>query len=125
MAEYVPSPNAAGPDTRVGRKRILIVDDSDSLLNVLHRSLESCGFTVCGEALNGLEAIGKAAELQPDLVILDLSMPGLNGVEVASTLQRLLPKVPIVLFTLYGDRVGTVPAWTVQNTLLNLITCVC
>ena len=88
------------------RKRILIVDDQAPLLKVLRTSLEHHGFTVCGEAENGIDAIGRAVATRPDLVILDVAMPGLNGIEVASILQSLLPNVPIILHTIYADRVG-------------------
>ncbi len=88
------------------RKRILIVDDQAALLKVLRTSLEHHGFAVCGEAKNGVDAIGRAVATRPDLVILDVAMPGLNGIEVASILQSLLPSVPIILHTIYGDRVG-------------------
>jgi DNA-binding NarL/FixJ family response regulator len=99
--------NASGVAVSPARSaRILIVDDEAAMLRVLRASLEAHGFVVCGEAENGNQAIGQAVESQPDLVILDLAMPGLNGVEVAATLQRLLPKVPILLFTIYGDHVG-------------------
>jgi DNA-binding NarL/FixJ family response regulator len=107
MGQYVHSPDPVGRRQGAGRKRILIVDDSDSVLNALRTSLESHGFAVCGEALNGLDAIGKAVDTEPDLVILDLAMPDMNGVEVASTLQRLRPNVPIILLTIYGDHVST------------------
>ena len=88
------------------RKRILIVDDQAALLKVLRTSLEHHGFAVCGEAKNGVDAIGRAVATRPDLVILDVAMPGLNGIEVASILQSLLPSVPIILHTIYADRVG-------------------
>jgi two-component system response regulator EvgA len=91
------------PETR---KRILIVDDQVALLKVLRTSLEHHGFTVCGEAENGVDAISRAVATRPDLVILDVAMPGLNGIEVASILQGLLPNVPIILHTIYGDRLG-------------------
>jgi DNA-binding NarL/FixJ family response regulator len=88
------------------RKRILIVDDQAALLKVLRTSLEHHGFTVCGEAENGIDAIGRAVATRPDLVILDVAMPGLNGIEVASILQSLLPNVPIILHTIHGERIG-------------------
>jgi DNA-binding NarL/FixJ family response regulator len=88
------------------RKRILIVDDQAALLKALRTSLEHHGFTVCGEAENGIDAIGRAVATRPDLVILDVAMPGLNGIEVASILQGLLPNVPVILHTIYGDRLG-------------------
>lgn len=89
-----------------GRKRILIVDDQAELLKVLRASLEHHGFIVCGEAENGIDAVGRAVATRPDLVILDVAMPGLNGIEVASILQGLLPNTPIILHTIYGERIG-------------------
>ncbi len=88
-----------------GRK-ILIVDDQPAVLRVLRTSLEHHGFIVCGEADNGIDAIGRAVATRPDLVILDVAMLGLNGLEVASILQRLLKDVPMILHTIYGDHVG-------------------
>lgn len=99
-------PPIAVPRPPEARKRILIVDDQTALLKVLRTSLEHHGFSVCGEAENGIDAIGRAVATRPDLVILDVAMPGLNGIEVASILQRLLPDVPIVLHTIHGERIG-------------------
>jgi DNA-binding NarL/FixJ family response regulator len=60
-------------------------------------------FEVCGEAENGKEAIEKAQELQPDLIIIDLSMPVMNGLDAARMLQRLMPDVPLVMFSEYSN----------------------
>jgi two-component system, NarL family, vancomycin resistance associated response regulator VraR len=60
-------------------------------------------FEVCGEAENGKEAIAKARELHPDLIVLDLSMPVMNGLDAARELKRLMPDVPIIMFTSYCD----------------------
>jgi len=88
-------------------KRILVVDDSAKVRKALRRSLEDhAGFQVCGEAVDGLEAIEKVYELRPDLVVLDLVMPDMNGVEVASALKGMMPDVPIILLTGYDDKVG-------------------
>jgi two-component system, NarL family, response regulator EvgA len=87
-------------------RNILIVDDQPAVLKILRTSLEHHGYIVCGEAENGIDAIGSAVATRPDLVILDVAMPGLNGIEVASILQRLLPDVPLILHTIYGDHVG-------------------
>src|SRR5215467_10726458 len=88
-------------------KRILLVDDSAKVRKALRRSLEDhAGFEVCGEAVDGLEAIEKVGELHPDLVVLDLVMPDMNGVEVASALKGMMPDVPIILLTGYDDKVG-------------------
>jgi DNA-binding NarL/FixJ family response regulator len=78
--------------------RILIADDSDLVRRGIVRvlSVES-GWTVCGEARDGLEAIQKAQELLPDLILLDISMPGMSGLEVARRLRVALPKVKLVI----------------------------
>ena len=57
------------------------------------------GFDVCGEAVDGYDAIQKAQELKPDLIILDLSMPRMSGIEAAPILKKMLPQTPIVLLT--------------------------
>jgi two-component system, chemotaxis family, chemotaxis protein CheY len=83
-------------------KRILIVDDSPAIRNNL-RSLfdRHSGWNVCGEAENGLEALTKAKELSPDLMVLDISMPVMDGLEAARQLKQILPSMPIVMFTSY------------------------
>jgi DNA-binding NarL/FixJ family response regulator len=88
-------------------KRILIVDDSDTVRRVVRLSLESLtGYEVCGEAVDGVEAIEKARELKPDLILLDLAMPQMNGAEAASVLKARMPRVAIILFTLYREWLG-------------------
>jgi DNA-binding NarL/FixJ family response regulator len=86
-------------------KRILIADDHESVLRRVRGMIESQPtWQVCGEAVNGREAITKAQELKPDLVILDFAMPHLNGLRTASEINKLLPEVPIVMFTMYGSQ---------------------
>jgi DNA-binding NarL/FixJ family response regulator len=88
-------------------KHILLVDDSDTVRRITRIFIESqLGLEVCGEAVNGVDAIEKARELKPDLVVLDLAMPRMNGVEAASELRAMNPQTPIVLFTMYDDSVG-------------------
>jgi len=60
-------------------------------------------YDLCAEAENGKEAIRLALQHHPDLIILDLSMPVMNGLEAAHELKRLLPNVPIILFTQHSD----------------------
>ncbi len=86
---------------------ILIVDDNADIRCLLRTFVESkTTFRVCGEAQNGVEAIEKARQLQPDLVLLDLSMPLMNGAETASVLKRMMPHVRIILFTVHDDTIG-------------------
>ena len=81
-------------------KRILIVDDSPVIREVLRELLEQQnGWEVCGEAANGREGIEKAQQLNPDVIVLDLSMPVMNGIEAARELTRLLPSVPLLMWT--------------------------
>jgi two-component system, chemotaxis family, chemotaxis protein CheY len=88
-------------------KHILLVDDSDTVRRITRIFIESqLDLDVCGEAVDGVDAIEKARELKPDLVVLDLAMPRMNGVEVASELRAMNPHTPIVLFTMYDDSVS-------------------
>jgi DNA-binding NarL/FixJ family response regulator len=88
-------------------KKILIADDSVSVRYVIRTFLKDVpDVEICGEAANGLDAIEKAKKLEPDLVLLDLSMPMMNGAEVASVLKKNMPDVPIILFTMYSENVG-------------------
>jgi len=85
-------------------KSVLIVDDTRSIRRALRAIFGSeRDFAVCGEAENGREAIQKAQELHPDLIVLDFSMPVMNGVEAASVLRRLMPTVPLIVFSDYSD----------------------
>ena len=83
-------------------KCILIVDGNQYIRKIIRSFLESeAGFKVCGEAVDGYDAIEKAEQLKPDLIILDVSLPGMNGIRVASKLKEMHPRTPIVLFTFY------------------------
>jgi two-component system, NarL family, nitrate/nitrite response regulator NarL len=80
--------------------RILIVDDNESVRNGIRMFLELHeGFTVCGEAADGLEGIKRAFELKPDVVLLDLSMPNLDGMEATHLIREGSPLTEIVIVT--------------------------
>jgi len=80
--------------------KILIVDDHRAIRSALRRLLESRpDYLVCGEAEHGREAIEKLRECSPDAVILDISMPVMNGLETAKVLRSMLPHVRILMFT--------------------------
>jgi two-component system, NarL family, invasion response regulator UvrY len=91
-------------------KTILVADDNPAVRKTLCRIFEvQEGYGVCGEAANGREAIEVARKHKPDLIILDLSMPDMSGIDAANKLKSLMPHVPIILFTQYseiGDRIG-------------------
>lgn len=82
------------------KKRVLIVDDNLAVRSMVRKVFElEPIFEVAGEAENGLEAIQKAEALKPDLVILDLTMPIMTGLDAAPKLLERLPNVCIILFT--------------------------
>jgi DNA-binding NarL/FixJ family response regulator len=85
---------------------ILLADDNFSVRKAVRVYLELSGFTVCGEAVDGLDVMEKATALQPDFIILDLAMPGMNGFDAARKLRQIVPKTHLVLFTLYKDMVN-------------------
>lgn len=88
-------------------KSVLIVDDNadirQGLCAVFKRESD---FEVCGEAENGKQAIDLAQKLRPDLIVLDLSMPVMNGFDAARALKRLMPAVPLIMYSAFGDKVA-------------------
>ena len=88
-------------------KTILIVDDNAYIRRGLSELFKrESDFEVCGEAENGKEAINKALALHPDLIVLDLSMPVMNGLDAARELKRLIPTVPLIMYSAFGDVFG-------------------
>jgi DNA-binding NarL/FixJ family response regulator len=88
-------------------KQVLIADDSKQVRSILTKFLQAqTNINVCGEAANGFEAVEQAKKLQPDLILLDLAMPKMNGAEAASVLKRLMPNVPIIVFTMYSETIA-------------------
>jgi len=85
-------------------KSILLVDDSPLIRRSLRRLLEiEPNWVICGEAENGCDAIDKAKELRPDLIVIDLAMPVLNGIVATSLLKQIMPAVSIVMFTSFSN----------------------
>jgi DNA-binding NarL/FixJ family response regulator len=85
--------------------RILIVDDSPLVRQRLRDLLETHpGWNVCGEAVNGQDAVNQAAELNPNLIVLDFLMPGMDGMQAAREIGKLVPHVPILMFTMHLSR---------------------
>ena len=88
-------------------KTILIVDDNAQIrLALCEQFKRESDFEICGEAANGKEAIAKALELHPDLIVLDPSMPVMNGLDAARELKKLMPTVPLIMYSLFGDVFG-------------------
>lgn len=81
--------------------RILIADDSPPVRTALRHLLESAGPWEILEAENGRQAIAKAQELRPTLVVLDLVMPGMDGLAAARELSKLMPEIPLVMHTMH------------------------
>jgi len=86
------------------RTRILIADDHELIRQGLRKMLEDQpGFTICGEAMTGLEAVNKARELRPDVVVLDVGMPELNGLEAARRIRREVPGAEVLILTMHDS----------------------
>ena len=92
---------------------ILLVDDSEIIRKLMRHFLEAhTDWKVAGEANDGADAITKATKLKPDLILLDFSMPNMNGIEAASVLKKMMPDTRIVMFTMFSDSLGSVlPSW--------------
>jgi len=86
-------------------KMVLIVDDNAFVRSALCKLFErEADFEVCGEAANGREAIEEAGLRHPDLIVLDLSMPVMNGLDAARVLKRIMPSVRLIMYSAFGDR---------------------
>ena len=87
-------------------RSILIADDNPLVRLLIRGTLECAGFDVCAEVNNGTDAIAKADQLHPDLILLDLFMPELNGAAAAAVLKKHNPTRPIVIFTIHEDSIS-------------------
>jgi DNA-binding NarL/FixJ family response regulator len=84
--------------------RILIADDHDVVRCGLRRLIEAqAGWEVVAEAGDGKDAIGKAAETNPDIAVLDYSMPLINGIEATRQIRANLPETEVLIFTIHDD----------------------
>ena len=83
--------------------RILIVDDHEVVREGVRMILNKARpqWEICGEAINGRDAIDAAANLKPDIVLLDITMPGMSGLDAASQIARLDVAGPILIFTMH------------------------
>lgn len=84
--------------------RVLLADDHSLVRDGLRRLVEGAGdMTVVAEAADGREAIRKAQEARPDVAVVDISMPGLDGLEVVRRLEAVLPKLPVLILTMHEE----------------------
>jgi len=82
--------------------RILVVDDHDVVRRGLRSVLEAHpGWQVCAEATNGRNAVAQVQELNPDVIVMDISMPDMNGLEAARQIKKICPKVEIVMLSVH------------------------
>jgi DNA-binding NarL/FixJ family response regulator len=95
------------------RVRILIADDHEAVRRGLRSALTGAGWEICGEASNGKEAIAKTLELQPDLILLDVSMPQMGGLEAAPKILSSAPGVKVVVFTMHESQ-------QIKNEMVNM-----
>ena len=103
---------------------ILIVDDSSVVRRLIRSSIEEhTNWSVCGEAENGKIAVALVGELRPHLVILDLAMPVMNGLDAATEISRIAPGTPMIMFTMHApnrlredaERVGIKYVFSKEN----------
>ena len=87
-------------------KRVLVVDDNEVIRLIVRSALEMHTSYVVNEAVDGIDALEKADTLNPDLVVMDLSMPRMGGLDASRTLKLAHPPTQVVLFTLHKDAVS-------------------
>ena len=88
-------------------RKLLVADDNQAILQVLRSQLSGRpDIGVYEEAVDGHEALQKGLSMRPDVAILDLRMPKLNGIEVAKLLKESIPKMKVIIFTMYEDHLG-------------------
>jgi DNA-binding NarL/FixJ family response regulator len=89
-------------------RSVLIVDDSHIVRTTIRDYLEALtDWTVGGEAEDGADAVRKATELKVDLILLDFSMPKMNGLETAAALKKVLPNTLVIMFTMFDQALGS------------------
>jgi DNA-binding response OmpR family regulator len=92
------------------KKRILLVDDEESIHLLYREELQEVGYEVFS-AMNGEEALAHFDEIAPDLVILDINMPGMNGLEVLRQLKEINPQLPVILSSAYQEFKQNLASW--------------
>ncbi|MEA1933677.1 MAG: response regulator [Thermodesulfobacteriota bacterium] len=91
-------------------KKILIIDDEDSIHLLYSEEFEEEGYEVYG-ALSGEDALDKLNDISPDLVILDINMPGMDGIEVLRKIKEINPDLPVILSSAYQEFKQDLASW--------------
>lgn len=91
-------------------KKILLVDDEESIHLLYREELEEDGYEV-HSALSGEEALEKLGIISPDLVILDINMPGINGIDVLRRMKEIHPQLPVILCSAYQEFKQDLASW--------------
>jgi DNA-binding NarL/FixJ family response regulator len=90
------------PQPAPSRVRVLVADDHDVMRMGIRHLLEvRPGWTVCAEASNGREAVEKTLQFHPDVIIMDITMPVMNGLEASNQIIKTCPQIPVILFSLH------------------------
>jgi CheY-like chemotaxis protein len=101
-------------------KRVLVADDSPRIRKMLCQLFErEDDYDICAEAENGQEAIELALKHRPDLIILDFAMPVLNGIDAARKLKKIMPEVPIILFTQHATAITLIETDVTVNRVVS------
>lgn len=87
-------------------KKIQLVDDSEAIRRALSHIFRTAGFEVCDDARTASQGILEAMLAHPDLIVLDMSLPDMNGLQAAGILHRVVPDSPIMLFTLFVETIA-------------------
>jgi two-component system response regulator (stage 0 sporulation protein F) len=98
----------------VEKKRILLVDDEEGIQLLYREEFEEEGFEVT-TAFNGEEALEQFSQELPDLVILDINMPGMNGIEVLRRMKEINPNLPVILSSAYPEYKQDLSTWASED----------